>query len=308
MPTIENICFVKHADIDKQKWDDTILNSLDGRIYATSIWLDHLSANWDALVLGDYEIVMPLPSKKKWGIKYLAQPAFTQQLGVFSVNKINLGHIGQFFIEALKKFRFGEIFTNVYPTDIFQKKINISKNYTLDLSQDYKTIRSNYSNELLKRNLKQKPNLVYIKSNNVELAIKSYQALYADRTPHISVGHFKAFENLTSKLALQNKAFTRCVINSANNDLLAISLFLKDEKRIYNIAPSTFPDGRTLHANHFLLDELIKEFAGQNLLLDFEGSDLPGVERFYKKFGSLLEPYYFIKWNNLPKLVKLFKK
>jgi hypothetical protein len=83
---------------------------------------------------------------------------------------------------------------------------------------------------------------------------------------------------------------------------------LKDEKRIYNIASSTLPKGRTLEANHYLFDRLIHEFAGQNLILDFEGSDLPGVARFYEKFGSANQPYFFWKSNRLPAVLRWWKR
>jgi hypothetical protein len=43
-------------------------------------------------------------------------------------------------------------------------------------------------------------------------------------------------------------------------------------------------------------------------MLDFEGSDIPGIADFYKGFGGLDEPYYFCKWNQLPWFYRIFKK
>jgi hypothetical protein len=150
-------------------------------------------------------------------------------------------------------------------------------------------------------------NLQYSVSNDIGNAVQQFKSLYAERTPHVTDKNYQQLTQLANNLLEEKNAFVREVRLPTNNQLLACGLFFKDEKKIYNIASSTLPDGRTMEANHFLFDELIKEFAGQPLILDFEGSDLPGVERFYKKFGSILEPYYFIKWNHLPWWAKLFK-
>ena len=45
----------------------------------------------------------------------------------------------------------------------------------------------------------------------------------------------------------------------------------------------------------FLVNELIKKHAATNKILDFEGSKVEGVYRFYKGFGAGLRSYYLIK-------------
>jgi hypothetical protein len=78
-----------HIEIDRQKWDACILNACNSLVYAESWYLDIVSPNWEALILGDYEYVMPLPVKKKFGVSFLVQPPLTQQFGIFSSNKID---------------------------------------------------------------------------------------------------------------------------------------------------------------------------------------------------------------------------
>lgn len=308
IPTTSLLKFLQNHQIDKNRWNEIIRAAEDGRIYANTVWLDAMSPNWSALIKGDYEYIMPLTWKKKWGITYLAQPPFTQQLGIFSTNKISSETTTQFFEETKRRYRFGEIFSNYYHLNSNQP-ITVRKNYELDLSHNYTFIAHNYAKELIKRNLKQSngSKLAYSAGKDEASAIHTFQALYGDRTPHVTNKHYLSFINLCQQLAKNNQVFIRNVHNVINNELLATSLFVKDEKRIYNISPSTFPNGRTQNANHFLLDELIKEFSGTGFILDFEGSDLQGVERFYKKFGSEMKPYYFYKWNNLPWPIKLLK-
>jgi hypothetical protein len=70
---------------------------------------------------------------------------------------------------------------------------------------------------------------------------------------------------------------------------------------------TTTSEGRKVEANHYLVDSVIKEFAGTSLTFDFEGSDLPGVKSFYENFGAVNEPYFIVKYNNLPWPFYLFK-
>ena len=44
-----------------------------------------------------------------------------------------------------------------------------------------------------------------------------------------------------------------------------------------------------------IINELIKENAGKDILLDFEGSQIEGIARFYKGFGAINQPYYVLK-------------
>ena len=125
--------------------------------------------------------------------------------------------------------------------------------------------------------------------------------------PHLIEDDFNKFNSLCKKLKNNGNAFGKSVRND-KGELLAIALFLKDNKRIYNLMPTTFNDGRKQMAMHYLLDSLFKEFAGQNLIFDFEGSDLPGVKAFYLQFGSINEPYNLWHFNKLIWPLNLIKK
>jgi len=63
---------------------------------------------------------------------------------------------------------------------------------------------------------------------------------------------------------------------------------------------STTAAGRKTEANHFLFDNIFKEFAGSQLIFDFEGSDIAGVKSFYEKFGVINQLYYKLHFNHLP--------
>ena len=75
---------LSHNEIDIVKYDECIENSMQGTVYAMSWYLNAVFPGWSAYVIDDYDVVMPIPLKQKFGLKYALQPQFCQQLGIFS--------------------------------------------------------------------------------------------------------------------------------------------------------------------------------------------------------------------------------
>src|SRR4051812_29985359 len=100
------IRYLEQKDIRKDLWDRCISDSANCLIYGYSNYLDRMTTNWDGLVLGDYEAVMPLPWRKKFGISYLYQPFLTAQLGLFSTQPIDAILLEDFFNAIPAKFRY----------------------------------------------------------------------------------------------------------------------------------------------------------------------------------------------------------
>jgi hypothetical protein len=213
-----------------------------------------------------------------------------------------------FLRKVAQQFRLIEIFVNEQNhSESIQRN---ATNFVLPLHKPYDVLREQYRNDLLK-NLKrtEKFLLQYRISDNTDEAIDQYKMLYGERLGY-RPQDFDALKSVCKLWMGQGKCMVREVIlqDRKLTQQLAIGLFLKDNKRIYNIASTTLPNGRTFEANHFLFDHLIREFAGQDLLLDFEGSDLPGVARFYQKFNPENRPYYFWKSNRLPAVLRWWKR
>nr|MBU9937149.1 hypothetical protein [Ferruginibacter sp.] len=99
------IRYLTYRQIDKPKWDACIDGAYNGLIYAYSFYLDSMAKHWDALVLNDYEAVMPLTWNKKYGIHYLYQPPFTACLGVFG-KQLNAATVSDFLKSIPPKFRY----------------------------------------------------------------------------------------------------------------------------------------------------------------------------------------------------------
>jgi hypothetical protein len=302
--------YLKNKEINKTKWDDCISKADNSLIYTHSFYLDSIAPGWQALIDEEYNWVLPLTSNSKFGIQYLYQPNFTQQLGVFFKKDVNVPW-REIITWLQNKFLFWEINWN-YETPVHSLANTIpyspGTNFILNLSDSYNGIATNYYNDL-KKNLKQsnKFGLTYQTELTYEKSIDLYVEHYRSRMPHVRTTHYNAFKSICRDAANNKQLICRKATNN-NNETVAIALLLKDSKRLYNLMNTTTNEGRRMHANHFLVDAIIKEFSNSNLILDFEGSDLVGVKSFYENFGAVNQPYFKIKHNNLPRPLRLFKK
>jgi hypothetical protein len=95
---------------------------------------------------------------------------------------------------------------------------------------------------------------------------------------------------------------------SAKKELVASCVFLYSHKRAYYILVGNHPDGRTVGASHALIDAFIKDHAGKDMVLDFEGSDIRNLAFFYSSFGAKEENFAGVKLNRLPFYLKWMKK
>jgi hypothetical protein len=295
-----HIHYLKRQDIDTHRWDACIEKAPNRLVYAFHFYLDHMAdSRWDALVLGDYEAVMPLPWRSKWGIRYLYQPAFTQQLGIFGP----WPHPDLFFQHLNSRFRFAELYLN-YQNPIGAPRVN----YILPLNTSYDELASGYKKDLVRNlRLSSTAGLNYLHDFSLSTVVASFHRQYASRLPYFRPEDYRNFEQLCLLMQQRGQLLIR-VATDAQQQLLASALLFRDADRLYLLQSTTLPDGRKKEANHFLLDQLVREWAGSGLILDFEGSDQPGIAHFYANFGGRDQPYFFYRYNRLPWPVRWLKQ
>lgn len=299
-----SIQYFSHEQIDKTKWDRCIDEAPNGLIYAYSFYLDNMSKHWDALVLGDYEMIMPLTWNKKYGIYYLYQPAYTASLGVFGKN-ITTGVVKEFIAALPRKFKLIEIELNK-ANQLTEAGVVMRVNYVLDLNKPYESLYSNYR-ENIQRNIKKSQQLQCIYRTNVpveEVIELSRQQM--QRISNLTEEDYNRFGKLYDLLYSRGQALS-CGVYSNAGQLIASCVYFFSHKRAYYIMVGNHPDGRTLGASHYLIDRFIYDNAGKDLLLDFEGSDIRNLAFFYSSFGANTESYSSLRINRLPWWAKLFK-
>ena len=301
--TLRNtIQYLTRSQIDTGKWDQCIDKAANGRIYAYVVYLDTMSANWDALVLNDYEAVMPLTWNSKYGISYLYQPFLAAQLGVLGKADV------QAFIKAIPaQFRYIDIYLNSANISSFDKdSVQLRDNYILNLNQSYENLYAAYR-ENIRRNIKKakQAGCSVVKDFDVETVINlaSTQMYLHDKNVEENIGRFRRLYKL---LHAEHKATTYGI--SLHGEVIASCVFFYSHQRAYYILVGNHPNGKTIGASHALIDAFITDHAGQVLLLDFEGSDIRNLAFFYSSFGATQEIYPALKINRLPFYIKWLKK
>jgi hypothetical protein len=292
-----SIQYFLQKDIDQEKWDACIDKSENGLIYGYSFFLDTMAGDWDALVMGDYEAVMPLPWRSKYGIRYIYQPAFIAQLGVFG-NGIDSKVMNQFLNAIPSTYKFIDLpFNQHNKIEEGSYQLRPRVNYVLDLHPSYEDLYGAYRDNI-RRNIKK--SIGYGCSVVKEVALDDIIALAAMNEKGGSQQQdFRSFKALAEKLK-EGKRSASYGIVSKQGQLLASAVFLFSHKRAYYLLVGNHPNGRTLGASHALIDAFIKDHSGQDLLLDFEGSDIRNLAFFYSSFGAGEERYVSLQWNRLP--------
>ncbi len=299
-----NIQYVKRADIDIQKWNNCIKYSKNSLVYANDFYLDRMAINWDSLVLDNYNAVFPLTWNQKWGVRYLYRPPFIQQLGLFFTDACYKDVLQRLLIKVQDHFKFGEFFINY---DNSLQGLTAKSNFVLSLNQEYPAIIKGYKSGLVKSLKKTKGvELNYYVEYDPSLIVSRFKSLYSHRLPKINKNVYTRFERLCDDLKESGMLILRTV-SDVNNQWLSSVLLISYNKRISLLLSATNENGRSLSANHYLMDRLIKEFSGSGNVLDFEGSEVPGIAHFYRSFGSVVQPYYLFRFNSLPMPFRLIK-
>lgn len=306
MSDANKLQYIKHQDIDYDKWDRCIDEAINCRIYAYTWQLDRAAQRWDALVYGDYEYVMPLPVRSKFGIKYLYQPMFSQQLGIFPLPEKALSSL--FYKYISEHFRYAQL--NLNSANLPDKKFNEitfspRKNYLLPLAQSYKSIIKFYSTNARRNIAKANKN----KLNIVEgIRLETFLEFKLEHLPENQKR--SSFNSLKSMVAYgQYKGFGEVYgVYTADNELCAAVYFCRWKDRVIYFNAASSDKGKELRAMYFLLNEFVRKNAGRNLILDFEGSVIPGVARFFEGFGATPETYFQLKINRLPLPLKWIKR
>jgi hypothetical protein len=297
---------LKHHEINFEKWDK--LAKEQAIPYALSWFLNVVSPNWEALVFDDYKAIMPLTCKKKIGIKYLAQPFFTQQSGIFG-NNLNSQLIQKFLSKIDKSYAYIEINLNEANTIFLNGNLKTSsqKNILLDLSKPYELLFKGFSENTKRMIKKAEKNSIYICD---------------EKETNDLIELFKITKGKTLK-NLDNKAYQilKTLIKTAqenidvkvkkvykDKELLGGAIFFEFNNRIIFFFSALHDKGKQVGAMHYLISEIIKNNSGKNKLLDFEGSNNLNLARFYMSFGSKEVVYLRYKNNNLPYPIKWIKK
>lgn len=306
---MDEISYLLNREIDRVRWDACIDKAYNGLIYPYSFFLDSMTdKKWDALVLNDYEAVFPLVWNSRFGLKFLYQPYFCQQLGLFSVRRIDEKLMHAFIRKIPGKFRYWNFHLN-YENKFYDPAIRFINrtSYCIDLNKEYTDIYDHY-----------KPDA---KKNLAKAVLKGY-SYRSDGDISLSAAcFFESYGRYYDRMELWKERITSCAgeavrtgrgfqrtVYGPDDELWCAGFFFMACGRIHYAMAAPTEAGKKYGATHILIDEVLKEFSGKNLVFDFEGSDISSVAYFYSKFGSSAFHYLQLLRNRLPWWCRFLKE
>jgi hypothetical protein len=303
--------FISRLEIDDERWNAAVKLSRQNVMYAYSWYLDVVCDEWCAMVWPsnkDYQIILPLPIKRKWGIDVIQQPLFCQYLGFFYQHEVPDALILRFL--SLLDSQYPHISSYVFHPDnhllisrlvsglpVFNHKTLFT--HWLRLDRSYDEIKSHYSKDRktnLNRSLKSNQNI--FESGEIAPLIDLFRRNHETRIDGgVSAKAYRILENLFIKL--REHASAELWYAVANEEINAGVLIVRwGDFSIYLFNAAT-REARKSNARSVMLDNYFCANAGQELIFDFESPDIPSIASFYESFGAETKPLLSIRKNAL---------
>lgn len=303
-----HIKYLNRSEIDEVQWDNCIKSSIQYLPYALSFYLDVVCPNWSALVVDNYEAVLPLPIRKKFLLPYVFQPAPCPQLGLYSKTVLSTNELNSILaaVPSFIKFINCGVNKSTFTSNNFGQFI-LKDNYELDLDQPYETIKKKY-----KYNTRREIKLALNKPVNFVEAIAAKQIieLLVDTKQKQVAGLTAAVQQqlvqLLKILYKEKIGYSLGIVDEANK-LCAAVFYIKTTNSIINLLNASNATAKKNGWMMVLIDQLIRKHANTDTVFDFEGSSIPSVARFFRSFGAVQTNYYVWQWNRLPFLLRWLK-
>lgn len=299
-----NIRYLKNKEIDKRKWNEKIYSFNNALIYGCSWYLDIVCDSWDAIIVDDYDVLLPLSIKKNYGLKVVNVPDFVHRHNIYSAKSLSEEKILEILNFAKKNF-----FAFTLKLDDFDFQ---NKNYKIEQNiRQYLIINDSWENQRkiytknAKKNIKKaiNKNVTVCESvdfnNPIIMKKKVHQIKNLSYSPKI----YYKLENII-KYNLKN--YKGEIFDAYIDEQLIASAFFAKFKNIYTIFSGNSEIARKTGAGYLLIDKFIEKHSNENVILDFAGSNIEGIAKRNLSFGSKSTNFYQVSNSNF--IYSLFKK
>tara|TARA_B100000787_G_C16199059_1_gene303393 strand:- start:7832 stop:8743 length:912 start_codon:yes stop_codon:yes gene_type:complete len=298
-------CLIRE-ELDDVKYNDCITKSKQSLLYGYTWYLDIVCDRWDVLVLDDYVAVMPVPWRRKYGIKYVYQPLWVLQLGIFSTQETT--NELSFINELSTRFKFVEIRLNIKNSiERSTPKSVVNQLQYLTLENSYQNILKNF-NRNRKRELKKAADSLLKEywGDQPEKLLTLFEKNIGRRIKEITKEDYRRLTNLITIIISKGCGEVLSVYDNKEK-IVASGFFLFHNKTVTELVCATDLENRNNGANTFLIDRAISNYQKDYDIFDFGGSSMKTIANYYKSFGANTYQYLFLKVNRLPALIRLFK-
>lgn len=307
--------FYSQKNIDRKKWDFCIENALDTQIYAVSWYLDCVCEHWNALIWeenSEYLAVMPLPMLRKFGISFVKQSLFCQQLGIFIRKNVQNIDYQEFIKTIFQKFSFisnYQFHTNHVLLDFLEIQKNEIFTYELDLRCSYSSIYKKYHSDRRNNVKKVKTSkLIIFESENIDELILMFEENVAKKIAGgVAENAYFLLKKLFEELK-QRKMAKLFYTKNQENQIGAGALFVFYQNKIIYLFNASYIDFRKENGRTLILDHIFEKFSEKEYIFDFESPMISQIASFYESFGAEKKYFSQIAYNRLPFWVNILWK
>lgn len=293
-------------------WDDFVGQSMQGTIFHTSNWLN--ASGQKFIIYGCFENEslaggFPVACISRFGLKQAIHPPLTPYLGVVFdkkerkyVSRISYEkRISGAIAKTIKKdfdgvrFNFSPFFPDLQPFIWEDFSCDVRYTYMLylrDLGNTWKNMDDSRRNDIRKA---EKDGLSVEFNNDFEKTFALVQKTFHRQN---KIPKFRCVALEYDRILAQKDQRKAFLARDKEGEPIAVVYIVWDKKRSYYLLGGYDPEKKHHGASAIALWEAIK-FTKEKLRLDefdFEGSMIPQVEFFFRKFGGRLTPYYSVAW------------
>jgi hypothetical protein len=248
-----------------------------------------------------------MAEKSKYKIAYLYQPFFSRYFGVYAPVKITENLVNEFLQAIPEKYKLLEFCLHeqnglkAKGFEIKEKKYQL-----LDLKKSEESLRENYS-ENAKRNVKKavKAGLTIRPDILPEKVVSLFRETKGNELDVFKAEDYRILIRLMNVCIENNKGQSVAIYDGA--ELCAAGFFMFSDNRFVFLKSGVTDEGKAKGAMHLLFDYFISKNSGKHYELDFGGSSVESVARFYKNFGAKDCVYLQVKKSTLPNILKWVK-
>lgn len=284
-----DIKLIRHADLDKTKWNSCVHYATRGNFYGYWWYLSNTVKEWDAIVEGDYETVFPLLPLDS---TLLTTPDTIRELGIYSINVLSIPRV-KAILDAIppayQHYRFTLNAGVNWPDDFFIKPATVY-NHQLLMDKEYEAIEENYAPTIQDQMDQARANRLILTSNLKPERVADFYRIHTKDKTDVNY-NFHAYQRIMYNALHRGNGFASAVMNE-HQEYLACGFFIFSHGKIMRLISNVSKNGFKQGANALLFDMLIRGNATRPVLLDFNSFE---ENSFAKDFGAKAIPHYHVE-------------
>lgn len=281
-----------------------------GSVFEQSWWLEVVAPNqWNEIAVKDKNGNcigrLPYVKSKKYGMECWGLPVLTQHAGPWFKMESNMKpvamlkrvkQVSEAFIEELDDktnidLYFHHSFQYVLPFIWAGYTVEPKFTYVIDCLEDTDALFQGL--DLNVRRKIKKAEKEYFITDNVSFTdvVRLVEATYKKQGRKLPMGE-DVLHRVYQESFKHNSGKIIGAVNKASKQVDSVAFFIYDQHSCYYLFGGKDYDKDMTGVQELVLWEGIKFAATVSAVFDFEGSMIPGIERFFRGFGGTPKVYY----------------